>query len=237
MSDLNTASYDLVKLAILRCLNITAETHRVRFREYQRSPETHPRVVAERLCDHMIHWLTPEKKTNLQMGEAVVVEQFCHVVGADTQAWIGRHNPHTLEDVVKMSEDYEHSLVSARTGILSVPVLPSSQDPLLYPPPPSAPGPRPLRPPTVMDPLASSSWKTKVGPQLGQRCCPCPFAIPANKLKLRPADSSSETRGRGGASSTTDTNKSQAVFPATACGSDSVGEVQSWKSTEQLEAI
>ncbi|MGH0159746.1 UNVERIFIED_CONTAM: hypothetical protein FKN15_038159 [Acipenser sinensis] len=39
MSDLNAASYDLVKQAILRRLNITAETHRVRFREYRRSPE------------------------------------------------------------------------------------------------------------------------------------------------------------------------------------------------------
>ncbi|MGH0159918.1 UNVERIFIED_CONTAM: hypothetical protein FKN15_065532 [Acipenser sinensis] len=29
------------------------------------------------------YWLAPEKKTNLQMGEAVVVEQFYHVVGAD----------------------------------------------------------------------------------------------------------------------------------------------------------
>ncbi|XP_058848156.1 uncharacterized protein LOC117402822 [Acipenser ruthenus] len=90
MSDLNAASYDLVKQAILCRLNITAETHR---------------------------------KTNVQMGEAIVVEQFCHVVGADTQAWIRRHNPDTLEGAVKLSEDYEDPLVSARTGILSAPDL------------------------------------------------------------------------------------------------------------------
>ncbi|XP_033852947.3 uncharacterized protein LOC117398065 [Acipenser ruthenus] len=81
MSDLNAASYNLVKQAILRRLNITAETHRT--------------------------------KTNVQMGETIVVEQFCHVVGADTQAWIRRHNPDTLEGAVKLAEDYEDSLESS----------------------------------------------------------------------------------------------------------------------------
>ncbi|MGH0155146.1 UNVERIFIED_CONTAM: hypothetical protein FKN15_028440 [Acipenser sinensis] len=103
MSDLSAASYDLVKLSVLRRINITAEIHRVRFREYRRSPETRPRVVAERLCDHTVHWLTPEKKTNLEMGKAMVVEQFCHVVSANTQAWIRCHNHDALEAAVKLA--------------------------------------------------------------------------------------------------------------------------------------
>ncbi|MGH0153111.1 UNVERIFIED_CONTAM: hypothetical protein FKN15_026389 [Acipenser sinensis] len=175
MSDLNAASYDLVKQAILRRLNITAETHRVRFREYRRSPETRPRVVAERLCDHMVHWLTPEKKTNVQMGEAIVVEQFCHVVGADTQAWIRRHNPDTLEGAVKLAEDYEDSLVSARTGILSAPALRNTRPSPLSPPtppPPSVPGPRPPRPPTPMGHLASPSWRPRLAPSWGRGAAP-----------------------------------------------------------------
>ncbi|MGH0131029.1 UNVERIFIED_CONTAM: hypothetical protein FKN15_022224 [Acipenser sinensis] len=119
---MDITNYDLVKLAILRCLNITSETHCVRFREYQRSPDTRPRVVTQKLCDHMVHWLTPTRKTNLQMGEAIVVEQFCHVVCADTQAWIRRHNPDTLEEAVKLTEDYEDSLISAQNGLLTAPV-------------------------------------------------------------------------------------------------------------------
>ncbi|MGH0155480.1 UNVERIFIED_CONTAM: hypothetical protein FKN15_067215 [Acipenser sinensis] len=78
-------------------------------------------VVAQKLCDHMVHWLNPTKKTSLQMGEAIVVEQFCHVVGTDTQAWIWCHNPDTLEDAVKLAEDFEDSLVSARTDRLTAP--------------------------------------------------------------------------------------------------------------------
>ncbi|MGH0131203.1 UNVERIFIED_CONTAM: hypothetical protein FKN15_002996 [Acipenser sinensis] len=138
MSDQHATEYDLVKQAILRRLNITAETHRARFREYRRAPETRPRVVAERLCDHMVHWLTPGKKTPQQMGEAIVVEQFCHVVGAETQAWIRRHNPDTLEEAVKLAEDFEDSLTSARIGILSAPALRSSR-PLSPSPPSSSP--------------------------------------------------------------------------------------------------
>ncbi|XP_041114346.1 E3 ubiquitin-protein ligase TRIM58-like [Polyodon spathula] len=66
----------------------------------------------------MVHWLTPEKKTTQQMGEAIVVEQFCHVVSAKTQAWIRHHNPDTLEEAVRLAEDYEDSLMSAPVGIL-----------------------------------------------------------------------------------------------------------------------
>ncbi|MGH0162486.1 UNVERIFIED_CONTAM: hypothetical protein FKN15_063132 [Acipenser sinensis] len=82
-------------------------------RKDHRSPETCPRVI-------------PEKKTNLQMGEAVVVEQFCNVIGADTQAWIRIHNPDTLEDALKLAEDFEDSLVSVRIGALSIPALRST---------------------------------------------------------------------------------------------------------------
>ncbi|MGH0167657.1 UNVERIFIED_CONTAM: hypothetical protein FKN15_070216 [Acipenser sinensis] len=123
----------------------------------------------------MVHWLTPEKKTNVQMGEAIVVEQFCHVVGADTQAWIRRHNPDTLEGAVKLAEDYEDSLVSARTGILSAPALRNTRPSPLSPPtppPPSVPGPRPPRPPTPMGHLASPSWRPRLAPSWGRGAAP-----------------------------------------------------------------
>ncbi|MGH0164902.1 UNVERIFIED_CONTAM: hypothetical protein FKN15_069974 [Acipenser sinensis] len=38
-------------------------------------------------------------------GEAVVVEQFCHVVDAETQAWIRCHNHDSLDKAVKLAED------------------------------------------------------------------------------------------------------------------------------------
>ncbi|MGH0180266.1 UNVERIFIED_CONTAM: hypothetical protein FKN15_003796 [Acipenser sinensis] len=178
MSDQHATDYDLVKQAILRRLNITTETHRARFREYRRAPETRPRVVAERLCDHMVHWLTPGKKTAQQMGEAIVVEQFCHVVGAETQAWIRRHNPDTLEEAVKLAEDFEDSLTSARIGILSAPALRSSRPLSPSPPspsPPSFPGPRPPRAPIPLGPLASPPWRPGVAPSWGRGAAPAPL--------------------------------------------------------------
>ncbi|XP_058888002.1 uncharacterized protein LOC131738165 isoform X1 [Acipenser ruthenus] len=180
MSDHHATDYDLVKQAILRRLNITTETHRARFREYRRAPETRPRVVAERLCDHMVHWLTPGKKTAQQMGEAIVVEQFCHVVGAETQAWIRRHNPDTLEEAVKLAEDFEDSLTSARIGILSAPALRSSRPlppspPTPPPPPPTFQGPRPPRAPTPLGPLASPPWRPRLAPSWGRGAAPAPL--------------------------------------------------------------
>ncbi|MGH0129967.1 UNVERIFIED_CONTAM: hypothetical protein FKN15_055830 [Acipenser sinensis] len=87
-------------------------------REYQRSPVTCPRVV--------MHWLSLAQKMGLQMGEAIVTEQFYHVVGAETQSWIRRHNPHTLEAAVKLAEDFKDSLISANIGLLTAPLQRSS---------------------------------------------------------------------------------------------------------------
>ncbi|MGH0180360.1 UNVERIFIED_CONTAM: hypothetical protein FKN15_004003 [Acipenser sinensis] len=116
--DEEASQYDRVKQAILWCLHITGETHRVRFREYLRTLETHPRVVAQRLCDHMVHWLCPREKTGVQMGEAIALEQFCHVVGAKTQAWIWRHNLATLEATIRLAEDFEDSLISSPISLM-----------------------------------------------------------------------------------------------------------------------
>ncbi|RXN01335.1 hypothetical protein EOD39_7064 [Acipenser ruthenus] len=65
----------------------------------------------------MAHWLGPLQKTGVQMGEGMVMEQFCHVVGAETQAWICYHNLVTLEEAVKLAEDYEESLTSSRAEV------------------------------------------------------------------------------------------------------------------------
>ncbi|MGH0152667.1 UNVERIFIED_CONTAM: hypothetical protein FKN15_062921 [Acipenser sinensis] len=108
------------------------------------------------------------------MGEAIVVEQFCHVVSAKIQAWIRRHNPDALEEAVKLAEDFKDSLVSTKTGLLTAPVQRSSRaPPPLSTPPALGPGPRPSRPPTPMGNLTSSSWRPRLTPIWGR------FAVPA----------------------------------------------------------
>ncbi|MGH0148728.1 UNVERIFIED_CONTAM: hypothetical protein FKN15_038870 [Acipenser sinensis] len=138
----------------LLLLNISGETHRVRFREYQRLPQ--------RLCDHVVHWLSPTQKTGPQMGEAIVTEQFCHVAGAETQAWIRHHKPDTLEAAMNLVEDFQDSLISAKTSLLTTSPIPwSSRAPTPLPvpplpvPPPPGPRSRPPRPQTPMGNLTS----------------------------------------------------------------------------------
>ncbi|MGH0162912.1 UNVERIFIED_CONTAM: hypothetical protein FKN15_043837 [Acipenser sinensis] len=174
-TDTEAADYDLVKQDILRRLNITGETHRVRFREYRRSPDTRPRVVAQQFCDHMVHWLSPTLKTGMQMGEAITVEQFCDVVGTETQVWIRCHNPTTLEAAINLAEDFEDSLVSAHTNLATAPVHWNSCTPPPLSAPSTTPGPRPPRSPAPMGNLASSSWRSRLAPSGGKAATPAPL--------------------------------------------------------------
>ncbi|XP_058869672.1 uncharacterized protein LOC131720990 [Acipenser ruthenus] len=171
MTDEDAAQYDLVKQAILRRLNITGETHRVRFREFRRPPNTRPRVVAQRLCDHMAQWLNPSQKTGVQMGEAIVMEQFCHVVGGETQAWIRRHNPTTLDQAVALAENFEDSLMSAQTTLLNYPSSSVTKGP-----PPNPPGPRPARPPAPSGHPSSLPWRQRLAPSWGRMVSPAPLS-------------------------------------------------------------
>ncbi|MGH0146379.1 UNVERIFIED_CONTAM: hypothetical protein FKN15_012866 [Acipenser sinensis] len=95
------------------------------------------------------------------MGEAIAVEQFCHVVGAETQVWIRRHNPATLEAAIKLAEDFEDSLVSAHNNLATAPVHWSSGTPPPLSPPSTALGPRPPSSPAPMGNLAPSSWRSR----------------------------------------------------------------------------
>ncbi|MGH0129806.1 UNVERIFIED_CONTAM: hypothetical protein FKN15_052157 [Acipenser sinensis] len=111
------------------------------------------------------------------MGEAIVIEQFCHVVGAETQGWIRRHNPDTLEQAVKLAEDFEDSLTSAQIGLLTPPTQRSLSSPTpLSAPPPPGPGQRPPRPPAPMGNLASSPWRPRCH-QPGHQARSCPSAM------------------------------------------------------------
>ncbi|MGH0152463.1 UNVERIFIED_CONTAM: hypothetical protein FKN15_059110 [Acipenser sinensis] len=81
------------------------------------------------------------------------VLSLCHVVGAEIQEWIRHHNPENLEDAVKLAEDLEDSLVSAKTGLLTASAQRSSRaPPPLFAPPSPGPG---LRPPRLLTPMGN----------------------------------------------------------------------------------
>ncbi|XP_058855065.1 zinc finger and SCAN domain-containing protein 29-like [Acipenser ruthenus] len=113
--------YDQVKQAILQRLDITEETHRRRFREYQRPPGLRPRVVAQQLVDHVTRWLCPGTNDAEKITELIAIEQFVKVLGPDTQNWVTRHRPTTLEAAVRLAEGYEDALASAPVVVTPAP--------------------------------------------------------------------------------------------------------------------
>ncbi|MGH0137921.1 UNVERIFIED_CONTAM: hypothetical protein FKN15_066508 [Acipenser sinensis] len=108
--------YEQVKQAILRRLNITPETHCRQFQQYQRPEGVRPRIVAQQLWDHMTKWLRPAERGAEAVAQSVAIDQFLAVVGADTQAWVARHSPETMEKAVELAEAYEDSLLRASPG-------------------------------------------------------------------------------------------------------------------------
>ncbi|XP_041132356.1 zinc finger protein 449-like [Polyodon spathula] len=164
MTDDDAAQYDLVKQAILRRLNITGETHRVRFREFRWPPNTQPRVVAQRLCNNMAQWLNTTQKTGVQMGEAIVMEQFYHVVGAETQAWIHQRNPATLDQAVALAENFEDALMSSQSTLMNCPPPGTTIK--------TPPGPRPARSPTPSGHPAPLPWRQRLAPSWGRMVSP-----------------------------------------------------------------
>ncbi|XP_041082890.1 zinc finger protein 444-like [Polyodon spathula] len=164
MTDDDAAQYNLVKQAILCHFNIMGETHRVRFQESRRPSNTRPRAVAQQLRNHMAQWLNLSQKTGVQMGEAIVMEQFCHVVGAETQAWIRRHNPTTLDQAMALAETFEDARMSAQTTLLNCPL---PRDHHQHPP-----GPRPARQPTLSGHLPPLPWRQRLAPSWGRVVSP-----------------------------------------------------------------
>ncbi|XP_041115780.1 zinc finger protein 449-like [Polyodon spathula] len=158
----------------------------MRFQEYRRPRETDPRVVVQKLWDHMVHWLNPAQKTGAQMGEAMVLEQFCHVVGTDTQDWVRLHNPDTLEAAIKLAEDFEDARASIKTGLLTrlPPLTSRGAAPAAAPPLTPLPlGPRPAKTPIPMGRPSSSPWLAPVGVDL----LPQPTALSAAGQTANPS--------------------------------------------------
>ncbi|MGH0143847.1 UNVERIFIED_CONTAM: hypothetical protein FKN15_038435 [Acipenser sinensis] len=87
---------------------------------YQRPEGVRPRIVAQQLWDHMTKWLRPAERGAEAVAQSVAIDQFLAVVGADTQAWVARHSPETMEKAVELAEAYEDSLLRASPGSSTV---------------------------------------------------------------------------------------------------------------------
>ncbi|XP_058880157.1 uncharacterized protein LOC131737126 [Acipenser ruthenus] len=128
----DTLDYDHVRQAILQRLDITEETHRRRFREYQRPSGLRPRMVAQQLVDHVTRWLCPGTNSAAKITELIAIEQFVKVLGPDTRTWVSR--PTTLDAAVRLAEGFEDALPSA--PVVTLPAPASSRPQAATPPPP-----------------------------------------------------------------------------------------------------
>ncbi|XP_058885639.1 putative SCAN domain-containing protein SCAND2P [Acipenser ruthenus] len=123
-------------LAILQRLDITEETHRRRFWEYQRPPGLRPRVMAQQLVDHVTQWLCPGTNSAEKVTELIAIEQFVKVLGPDTWTWVSRLRPTTLDAAVRLAEGFEDALPSAPVDTLPAPASSRPRAAAPEPPPP-----------------------------------------------------------------------------------------------------
>ncbi|XP_058874275.1 uncharacterized protein LOC131725002 [Acipenser ruthenus] len=172
--------YDLVKKAILQRLDITEETHRRRFREYQRPEGVRPRVMAQQLVDQVTRWLCPGERTAEEVAEIVTIEQFIQLLGPEASNWVSRHRPTTLDAAVRLAEGYEDSMPTPLpTPIHSTPtfIRPRMAGPRpgpLHPHTPFTSGPAPSRSPTGG--LAPQHWRPRSTPSWGRTGAPSPLS-------------------------------------------------------------
>ena len=53
-----------------------------------------------------LRWLKPEKKTKELLVDAIVLEQIVNTLGATVKNWIQKNNPKTLDEALRLLEDY-----------------------------------------------------------------------------------------------------------------------------------
>ncbi|XP_035986169.1 uncharacterized protein LOC118559583 [Fundulus heteroclitus] len=102
----DTMDYAKVKCAVLQKYEISEETYRLRFRSSTMREEETPKELQVRLKDWYIKWMTPERKTKEQIGDAIILEQFLKVLNPDLRTWIKERNPKTSREAAELAEAF-----------------------------------------------------------------------------------------------------------------------------------
>ncbi|KAK7889409.1 hypothetical protein WMY93_024969 [Mugilogobius chulae] len=104
--------YGRVKEAILSKYEITDETYRRRFRSLKLEPDETPRELYVRLKDLLNRWLQPEKSSQEDVWEKLILEQFLRMVNPELEIWIRERDPDSAEEAARLAEAF----LSARKG-------------------------------------------------------------------------------------------------------------------------
>lgn len=71
-------------------------------------PHIHPnenlREFYNRLKDLYDKWIPPEKRTKEQVGEILILEQFCHFLSSELRVWVMERDPHSTREETQILE-------------------------------------------------------------------------------------------------------------------------------------
>uniref|UniRef100_A0A3Q2VND5 SCAN box domain-containing protein n=1 Tax=Haplochromis burtoni TaxID=8153 RepID=A0A3Q2VND5_HAPBU len=75
-----------------------------RFRDPDIRPGESPKEFYNRLKDLYGKWIQPEKKTNEQVGDAIILEQFYHLLTPEHQVWVKERGPKSAQEAAQLVE-------------------------------------------------------------------------------------------------------------------------------------
>ncbi|XP_077170659.1 uncharacterized protein LOC143826029 [Paroedura picta] len=104
---LSTQDYDLVKERILNRYGISLEKQRQRFRQFGYQEAEGPREACQKLRALGHRWLKPEKRSQEQILELLVLEQFLAILPLEMQSWVRECGPDTCAQAVDLAEGFE----------------------------------------------------------------------------------------------------------------------------------
>uniref|UniRef100_A0A3B3R0B7 SCAN box domain-containing protein n=1 Tax=Paramormyrops kingsleyae TaxID=1676925 RepID=A0A3B3R0B7_9TELE len=102
----DTRDYDKVKQAILTKFEIDLETYRHRFRSLMVIEGETARELQARLTDLYQKWMCPGEKTKVQIGDAIVLEQFFRMLNPELKVWVKERNPQSSKEAADLAEAF-----------------------------------------------------------------------------------------------------------------------------------
>ncbi|KAL3968079.1 hypothetical protein ACER0C_030112 [Sarotherodon galilaeus] len=100
----DSLSNDKVKAAILSKYDVNPETYRQRFRSLEVRLDENPKELYARLKDLYGKWIQPKGKTNQEIGEIIILEQYLRMLSPELQVWIREHNPSSAAKAAELAE-------------------------------------------------------------------------------------------------------------------------------------
>lgn len=106
LTQMEARDYGKAKEAILYRLEITPETYQQKFWARKGMEGLCPRLLAQTLRDLVEWWLQPETWSIEEVVDCIILEQFLTDLGGSIQCWVRQHQPKTVEEALRLAEDY-----------------------------------------------------------------------------------------------------------------------------------